>query len=350
MIIKAPMNLFLMNFLQMNKLIAETAWHHEGDFTFMKDLVTNICENSRADIVKFHITLDLDEYMSRDHDAYKTLKSWIFSSENWEELISIVRKNNKELMLLLNDIKAVDFAKQFKPEYVEIHSVCLNVPRLQEAIRSNIDKKAKVVIGVGGCSVQEVEEAVNFFHDRKTILMFGFQNYPTKYKDVNLNKIRKFQNLYPEKLFGYADHTAWNEENNELITLLVSANGMGYIEKHVTTEYGIKRCDYSAAISIDQFNDLSKKLKILEQLYGDGSMDLNSGEKAYSTFGPMKMAGLASKHLNKGSKLKLEDFNFCRTSQVTTMSQIALLNSVGKVLADDIELNNVIDSKHLVGK
>jgi len=25
------------------KLIAETAWHHEGDFDFMKNLVTEIC-------------------------------------------------------------------------------------------------------------------------------------------------------------------------------------------------------------------------------------------------------------------------------------------------------------------
>lgn len=334
----------------MTKLIAETAWHHEGDFAFMSELVANICENSKADIVKFHITLDLDEYMSNDHNAYETLKSWMFSSENWEKLISIVRKNDKELMLLLNDTKAINFAKQFKPEYVEIHSVCLNVPRLQEAIRSNIDKNAKLVIGVGGCSFQEVDQAVNFFHDRETILMFGFQNYPTKFEDVNLNKIKKIQNLYPDKLFGYADHTAWDEENNELITLLISANGMNYVEKHVTTEFGVERCDYSAAISIDLFNNLSKKLNILNKLYGDGSMDLNSGEKAYSTFGPMKMAGLANKHLNKDSKLKLEDFNFCRTSQVTKLSQIALLESVGKVLLDDIKVNDVIDTQHLVDK
>ena len=96
----------------MIKLIAETAWHHEGDFIFMRDLVTRICENSNADIVKFHITLDLEEYMNKDHDAYKTLKSWMFSETEWEELICIVRENNKEIMLLLNDIKAIEFAKK----------------------------------------------------------------------------------------------------------------------------------------------------------------------------------------------------------------------------------------------
>ena len=59
----------------MTKIIAETAWHHEGDFTFMKNLVTKICKESDVDIVKFHITLDLDEYMNKDHDAYNFLNA-----------------------------------------------------------------------------------------------------------------------------------------------------------------------------------------------------------------------------------------------------------------------------------
>ena len=81
----------------MTKLIAETAWHHEGDYLFMKQLVTRICETSSVDIVKLHITLDLDEYMSKDHDSYETLKSWMLSAKQWEELIGIVRNNGKEL-------------------------------------------------------------------------------------------------------------------------------------------------------------------------------------------------------------------------------------------------------------
>ena len=281
----------------MIKLIAETAWHHEGDFIFMKDLVTKICQNSNVDIVKFHITLDLDEYMSKDHDAYETLKSWMLSESDWEELICIVRENNKELMLLLNDTKAVEFSKKYSPEMVELHSVSLNVPRLQDAVLKNISNKAKIVIGVGGCSVKEIEEAVKFFHSREIVLMFGFQNYPTKYEDVNLLKIRKIQELFRGSMFGYADHTAWDEENNDLITLLVSSNGMDFIEKHVTTEYGNERCDFSAAISIDQFNKLHKEVGLLNKLYGDGSMELNEAEKKYSSYGPMKMAAIATHDL-----------------------------------------------------
>ena len=331
----------------MTKLIAETAWHHEGDYVFMKNLVTRICETSSADIVKLHITLDLDEYMSKDHDAYKTLKSWMLSAKQWEELIGIVRNNGKELMLLLNDTKAIDFASKFNPEMIEIHSVCLNVPRLQRAVIENIDKKAKVVIGIGGCSLDEVKKAVRFFHEREIVLMFGFQNYPTKYENVNLGKIRKIQALYPGEKFGYADHTSWDEDNNELITLLVSANGMDFIEKHVTTDYGKERCDYSAAISIEQLNMLHKKIKLLENLYGDGSTSLNKAEEDYSKYGPMKMAAIAKNDLVKGSKLTMGDVHFCRTSQSTGISQIDLLQVIGDKLVEDVKINQVIDWKHI---
>jgi N,N'-diacetyllegionaminate synthase len=332
----------------MIKLIAETAWHHEGDFIFMKDLVSKICQNSNADIVKFHISLDLDEYMSKDHEAYETLKSWMLSESNWEELICIVRENNKELMLLLNDTKAVEFSKKYNPEMVELHSVSLNVPRLQDAVLENISDKAKIVIGVGGCSIREIEEAVKFFHSREIVLMFGFQNYPTKYEDVNLLKIKKIQELFQGSMFGYADHTAWNEENNGLITLLVSSNGMDFIEKHVTTEYGKERCDFSAAISIEQFNQLYKEVEVLNKLYGDGSMELNDAEKRYSSYGPMKMAAIASHSLIGGDKLSKDDFHFCRTSQVSDISQVDISKVIGSKLASDIEVNQVILSKHIV--
>ena len=331
----------------MIKLIAETAWHHEGDYVFMKQLVTRICETSSVDIVKLHLTLDLDEYMSKDHDSYENLKSWMLSAKQWEELIGIVRNGGKELILLLNDTKAIDFASKFNPEMVEMHSVCLNVPRLQRAILESIDKKSKVVIGIGGCTIDEVNKAVQFFHDREIVLMFGFQNYPTKYEDVNLGKIRKIQTLYPEKKFGYADHTAWDESNNELITLLVSANGMDFIEKHVTTDYGKERCDYSAAISIEQLNMLYKKIKLLENLYGDGSMLLNKAEEDYSKYGPMKMAAIAKHDLVKGSKLTMGDVHFCRTSQSTGISQIDLLQVIGDKLVEDVKINQVIDWKHI---
>ena len=70
-------------------------------------------------------------------------------------------------------------------------------------------------------------------------------------------------NLFPEFSFGYADHTAWNEPNNILITLMGAALGMDFIEKHVTNVYGKKRVDWESTVSIDMFNEIADKLEIL---------------------------------------------------------------------------------------
>ncbi len=330
----------------MTQLIAETAWHHEGDFGFMEELVSKLCEESQADVIKMHVTLDFDSYMSDEHEAYKTLKKWVLSEADWRKLFYIVKEGEKKLMLLLNDTRAIEFAAEFDPDYVELHSVCLNVPRLQGSLLENISMTTPVVIGVGGCTLDEVDSALSVFSDRETVLMFGFQNYPTKYEDVNLSKIRKIQSLYANKKFGYADHTAWDEPNNELITLLVASNGMDFVEKHVTTEYGVERCDFSAAISIDMLNQLASKLKFLDRLKGDGKTDLNKGERAYSQYGPMKMAAVAKTNLDVGDELKKSDFEFIRTASVTKLSQTDVIKKIGKSLQEPVKKGQALDWSH----
>ena len=334
----------------MTQLIAETAWNHEGDFGFMQNLVAELCEGSQADVVKMHITLDLDSYMSRDHSSYNTLKKWMLNDKDWRELISIVQKSKKKLMLLLNDNKAIEFASEFKPDLVELHSACLNVPGLQECLLKNIDPATPIMVGVGGCTLDEIDSAVSAFSERETILMFGFQNYPTKYEEVNLKKIRKIQSLYSTYRFGYADHTGWDEPNNELITLLVSSNGMDFVEKHVTTDYGVERCDYSAAISIEMLNQLADKLRTLDRLEGNGAIKLNDGESSYSQYGPMKMAAIAKKQLSIGTILNKADIEFLRTASIANMSQIDIINSMGKPLVRPVEKGQILDWQHFQGQ
>jgi N,N'-diacetyllegionaminate synthase len=331
------------------QLIAETAWHHEGDYGFLAELISKLCEESRADVIKMHVTLDLDSYMSSKHEAYETLRKWMLSEADWQKLFSIVRKSEKKLMLLLNDVKAIEFSAEFSPDYVELHSVCLNVPKLQECLLANNGRAIPIVIGVGGCTLEEVDSAMSVFDDRETVLMFGFQNYPTKYEDVNLRKIRKIQSLYPGNKCGYADHTGWDEPNNELITLLVSSNGMDYVEKHVTTEYGIKRCDYSAAISIDMLNMLAANLRVLDRLKGNGEMDLNEGEQTYSQYGPMKMAAVATADLDVGVALSKNDFEFTRTAVITKLSQIDVIKNLGKPIQSSVKKGQALDRFHFEG-
>lgn len=329
------------------KLIAETAWHHDGNYEFFKNLVSDISQKTEADYVKLHISLDLDEYIHSDHPGYNWMGERMFCEDEWDEIFNIILSNNKKLMLLFNDKKAIDFGMKYNPELVELHSVCLNDRALLEHLKKNIHPTTKIVLGVGGSDLYEIENAVDFLDSRNVILMHGFQNYPTQYSDINFGKIAKIMQLYSHCEHGYADHTAWNNEHNVLISLLGAGLGMTFVEKHVTNVYGEDRVDWQAAISISMFNEIYEKLKVVKQSFGDAKLKLNQGEKSYSVFGPSKKAAILKTDVKKGNKLKLEHFSFKRTGQSSDLSQLDIWDSVGKTFQQDLASGHCLNSKDL---
>ena len=64
------------------KLIAETAWHHQGEFEFFKRLISSIDHRTQADIIKLHLSLNQKEYMSTDHPLFKEARAWIYGKLN----------------------------------------------------------------------------------------------------------------------------------------------------------------------------------------------------------------------------------------------------------------------------
>ena len=250
-------------------------------------------------------------------------------------------------MLLFNDTKAIEFGMRFNPSVVEIHSVCLNDIYLLETLKQNIEPKNKIALGVGGSSFYEIENAINILQHQNIVLMFGFQNYPTRYEDINFAKMRRIMKLFPEFQFGYADHTAWDEPNNILITLFGASLGMEYVEKHVTIAYGEERIDWSAAVSIDMLNEIKEKMDLIEACNGDGLLRLNKGEKDYSIYGPMKKAAILTKDLKTGQKLERNMLAFKRTGQISDMSQVDAIESIGKEVNCDLRTDQVLFASHI---
>ena len=330
------------------RLIAETAWHHEGDFDYFRRLVKSLTMESKADIIKIHITLNFDEYMASDHPSYTQLKNWLLTVDQWKEIIDLIVNSDKQLMILFNDIDAIEFGMKYKPEYAEIHSVSLNDLKLLDKLKERVSPATKIFLGVGGSTIEDYDHAIKYLNHKNTVLMHGFQNYPTKYSDINFKKIRKIMEKYPVMQHGYADHTAWDEPDNLLITLLGAAQGMDYVEKHVTIEYGKERADWSASIGINMFNELYEKLNLLKECMGNGNLDLNCAERQYSVYGPMKKAAILNKNVIKGDIFTIGMIDFKRTEQTTDLSQINVVNSIGRCLSMNVNKDHVLKRKHLI--
>ena len=324
------------------KLIAETAWHHQGDYEFMQSLVGALIDNSGADVVKMHVTLNFDEYMHPSHPGYATLNNMLFSAQQWRGLAEKVKSAGRELMWLVNDTEAVRLAARQGVDLVEVHAVCLNDTNLLSAIRSEIAPDTKIVLGVGGSSLYEIDAALNYLQWEEVVLMFGFQNYPTRYQDINFHKVRRIMGLYPEYQYGFADHTEWDAEENQLISLLGAAQGMDYLEKHVTTHPGEERIDWQSAIPVADCRALKQKLEILDACLGDGALALSPAEQSYANFGPMKKAAVLKRDIRRDELIEAQDITLQRCGESSDISQVDIPSLFGQKAGRDLAAGSVL--------
>lgn len=331
----------------MPRLIAETAWHHEGDFEFMRELVSEIGESGCADVLKMHVTLDLDEYMSPDHELYPVLDDMLFPEERWEELVGLGRSHGLEIMLLVNDTRAARFASDVVAELVEVHSLCLGDPRLLDAAGSTSGDESEIVLGVGGSTLGEIRWAIDRLDRDRAVLMFGFQNYPTRYERVNFARMRKMMESFPDFRFGYADHCAPDEPNNELVTLLGASLGMDFVEKHVTIRPGEDRLDSEAAISIGDCRKLRDRFDILEACEGDGNVEMSGAESAYARPGRMKKVAILDSSARRGQELRSQMLVFRRSATDTGLTGPEVETLLGSRLARDVHAGHVLVAEDL---
>lgn len=308
------------------ELIAETAWHHEGDMDFLLDLAKKI-KLSKANIAKFHLLLDLDEYIDKSHKLYDGYNKWKISKENWEKVLNIFKP--EELMLLCNDTKAIEFACTYNPKIIELHAVCMTDLNLLDCLKVNKPKNTKIALGISGNTIEEIDFALNYLNTNDIILMYGFQNYPTKFEEINFNRLKKIMQFYPNLEFGYADHCGYNEDFNELITLTGASLGVNYIEKHVTSQFGISRLDYEATISFEMLDNLYNKLEIISKSLGNGSLTLSEGEKNYSRLGILKKAPILKQDIFENDVLTKELLDYKRIKTDLNYSPFEIISKFG---------------------
>ena len=263
-------------------LYAETAFHHEGDYSYLKSLV-DTAANAGCKGVKFKILIDLDDFLSRRHPDYNKVKKWILSENRWEEVLEYAHSKHMRIVAMPCDVAAVQMIEKlpFAIDFYDIHSVSFYDSKLLEAIRV-IGKP--IILSVGGRTLEEISLAKEYFEEQISVLMVGFQAFPSDLKDVKLQKIAFLKQLFPDYLIGYADHTSYDSE------YAIKSLEYGYIlgarvfEKHITCAVGKHRVDYESAVGAEKFKEIEGKLGYLEKLFSDSlsvSIELSENEIKY---------------------------------------------------------------------
>lgn len=323
-------------------IIGETAFHHEGDIAFLKELIRN-AQNNGVDAIKFHLLIDLDDYMIGTHEALEILRPWCLNAVQWDEVLAAC--GELDIVLLCNDVKSVEFAlsKGESIKAIEIHATGINDVFLLEAASKFPNT---VILGSGGSTLDEIDFAIQYLRKQgkqDVFLMHGFQSYPTDFKDIKLDRMNKLKNLFGLPV-GYADHTDPADPNNAFISCLGIANGHNVIEKHFTHAFGEKRIDAQSAVSLEQLQNIRKLAQITwESVGASNSLELSEAELKYGNTGPMKKAIVARETIQEDELITLDKIAFKRTNESSSLKQLELSKLLNNKAKTVIQKDEIID-------
>ncbi|MBA7599963.1 N,N'-diacetyllegionaminic acid synthase [subsurface metagenome] len=324
-------------------IIGETAYNHEGNIEYLYKMIDDIAE-LKLNAVKLHLLLNPKSYMQKKHPLFSKIKDWIFSEDEWDKIIDYSNKKRLDVVALCDDMESIEYIIKNNKNVraIELHAIGLNDYFLLESVSKF---NGQIVLGIGGSTLDEIQYAVNFLKNEgknNIILIYGFQSYPTSYADINLSKMIKIRDLFNLPV-GYADHTAFDDPNNEIISVMAAMMGFNILEKHYTPDYGKERIDYHAAVGKEKMKRIKKLMKLALTIYGNEDIGMSGPEKKYGNIGPMKKAIVAKNDIKKGEKLSLDNLWFKRTVEESPIKQNQFMQLIGLEATEDIKENEIID-------
>ena len=331
-------------------IIAEMACSHDGSMEIAKKII-DAAADAKADVINFHMT-HLPDYMVPDYNLggvsegkdsnniYNYLKKIIwFGEKEWRGLFSYAKKKNLLVSALCNDISSLETAKKLNADIYQIHSSSLSEKNLVKLIAKN---KKQIALKIGGTYLGELEKCISWIKEEgneNIVLMYGYQNYPTKLEDVNMRFIPTLKNLFNLPV-GFCDHTDGVSELALIIPLLSLPFGATFLEKHITHDRSKKCEDFESALNPDDFKKFVGYVRESEKTFGISSMRLFSeDEQKYRNIS--KKRAVANANLSKGTVLQQKHIAYKRANSGLFPDKASSL--MGRKLKKDISENTPID-------
>ena len=184
-------------------IIAELAGAPMGSVERAKKLISG-AKDAGADAVKLQ-KFSAEELVMKDNKYFDALKKAEFSDAEWKELHAFAKKQGLIFIADLFDNYSLEFLNKLPVDAFKIHTTDINNIPLIEKIAQT---RKPIFLAVGAASFHEIEKAIVTIrnHHDKIVLMYGFQSYPTKIEDSNLNRLHLLKEKFGLNV-GFLDHT-----------------------------------------------------------------------------------------------------------------------------------------------
>ncbi|QTL99728.1 hypothetical protein GM661_18095 [Iocasia frigidifontis] len=332
-------------------LIAETAYSFEGDKSYLLKQINRL-EGTQVDCIKFHMLFNSSEYIVPEYEELnRCLDGWLLERNDWLDILNKAKLNKLDTIILTDDVESVNFCRENNKlvDGIEVHAACINdLKILDAAIKFSRDYNKVFFVGISGFEFQELSAIIEYLEDAKlenVVLMYGFQNFPTKLQDINLSKIPLIKKAIRYKV-GYADHTKYNDVNKENLIYTAYTLGANIQEVHYVLGEGEERTDYITGLSNIRLNNIKEKLINIHLSIGNVDFRLNKGEREYLSF---RKVPVYKENLVKGTRLTRKNVVFKRVKNPKRQHTFREIEQFyGKVVKRNVEKNKEIDYRDLI--
>ena len=258
-------------------IIAEIGVNHEGSIDLAKKLI-DLAKEGGADAAKFQ-SYKANTLASRNSPSYwdtskeKTNSQYelfskydAFGEKEFESLYLHCKENKIEFISTPFDHFSVDYLNDLMPFFKISSSDITNIPLLKHIA----NKKKPIILSTGASDLEEIDFAIKKIEscgNNNLALLHCILNYPTPYRDANLNMISSMRNYYKSKIIGYSDHTLPDKN----MSVLSSAYLLGavIIEKHFTHDKNLPGNDHYHAMDVQDLKNFKTQIKYINEIKGN---------------------------------------------------------------------------------
>ena len=309
--------------MQHTYLIGEVGQNHNGDLKIAKKLIDVVSEPvvdnlfgeklRPMDAVKF-TKRDLKEELSASAmlKPYDNPNSFGKTYGEHREFLELNDEEHYELYQY-SKVKGLDFVetlcakgclslfKYFQPDKLKVASRDLtNLPLLA----AMAETKVPIILSTGMGGKEELDNALNTiskYHSDITIL-HCLSQYPSEYKNINLNTIPYLKENYPQYKIGYSDHSIGIVVPVAAVTL-----GAEVIEKHITLDRNMKGTDHKGSLGPDGIFRMVRDIRNLEMAMGH--KDMFASDVVDETKVKLERSIAAIRDISSGEVIKESDIH-----------------------------------------
>ncbi len=330
-------------------IIAEAGVNHNGDVALARRLIAAGAA-AGADYVKFQTfvpellvtrrarkaTYQSVNFKEETDTQLGMLRKLAIPEPRYAELMAECLAQGTRFLSTPFDFQSIDFLARMNLDFWKIPSGELtDLPYLRKIAATG----RPVVLSTGMSTLDEVGWAIEALLngglkslEDLTVLHCSTQ-YPTPKADVNLKAMITLREKFGVKV-GYSDHTQGIE-----IPIAAAALGACIIEKHLTLDRNLPGPDHRASLEPDEFGEMVRAIRNVEQALGDGVKAPCSSERENIEIARKSL--VAARAIREGERMTEDNVSVKRPG--TGLSPMLWDEVIGTVAKRNFEIDDLIE-------